>query len=105
VDEVTDETFAEEVLGSAEPVIVDFGAPGCKPCDAIEPHMRALAEERGVRLVRIDIDQNLGVPARLGVLALPTVMLFAGGEARATVYGAHSRKHYERSFAAYLRPT
>jgi thioredoxin 1 len=103
VDEVNDETFADEVLASPAPVIVDFWAPWCKPCDAIEPHLRALAEERdGVRLVRMDVDTNLAMPARFGVLALPTVILFADGEPRATVYGAHSREHYERAFAPFL---
>ena len=102
MDMVTDETFEAEVLASAEPVIVDFWAPWCKPCDAIEPHLRALAEERGVRLVRIDIDANLAVPTRLGVLALPTVMLFVGGEPRATVYGAQGKARYEDAFAPLL---
>ena len=102
MDTVTDETFADEVLAAPDPVIVDFWAPWCKPCDAIEPHLRAVAEEHGVRLVRMDIDQNLGVPSRLGVLALPTVMLFVGGEVRATVYGAHPKERYERAFAPSL---
>ncbi len=102
MDAVTDETFAAEVLASTEPVIVDFWAPWCKPCAAIEPHLHAIAAERGIRLVRIDIDENLAVPSRLGVLALPTVMLFVGGEARATVYGANPRERYEDAFAEFL---
>jgi thioredoxin 1 len=104
VDEVTDETFADEVLASPVPVIVDFWAPWCKPCDAIEPHLRGIAEERAgrVRLLRMDVDQNLAVPARYGVLSLPTVMLFRDGDTRVTIFGAHSRSHYEKSFAAYL---
>ena len=102
MDEVTDETFADEVLASPVPVLVDFWAPWCRPCDAIEPHLSAIADERGLRLVKIDVDRNLGVPSRYGVLALPTVTLFAAGEARITVYGAHSRSHYERAFAPFL---
>ena len=102
MDEVTDETFAGEVLASPVPVIVDFWAPWCKPCDAIEPHLVAIAEERGVRLVKLNIDQSLATPSRYGVLSLPTVILFAGGEPRATVLGAHPRARYEEAFADHL---
>jgi thioredoxin 1 len=102
VDEVTDATFSVEVLASAEPVIVDFWAPWCKPCDAIEPHLVAIAEERGIRLVKLNVDESLVTPSRYDVLSLPTVILFAGGEPRATVYGAQPRARYERAFAPHL---
>ena len=104
MDEVTDETFADKVLASPIPVIVDFWAPWCQPCDAIEPHLRAIAEEQGdrVRLVRINVDENLAVPGRYGVLSLPTVMLFRDGDTRVTVFGAHTQRHYEQAFAASL---
>jgi thioredoxin 1 len=104
VDEVTDATFADEVLASPVPVIVDFWAPWCKPCEAIEPHLQALATEwdERVRLVRVNVDDNLAVPGRYGVLSLPTVILFAEGEPRATVFGARSRDHYERSFEPFI---
>jgi thioredoxin 1 len=104
VDEVTDGTFADEVLASPVPVVVDFWAPWCKPCDAIEPHLVGIAEEHGerLRLVRMNVDENLAVPARYGVLSLPTVMLFSGGETRVTVFGAHARAHYENAFAPFL---
>jgi thioredoxin 1 len=102
VDEVTDETFATEVLESEAPVIVDFWAPWCKPCEAIEPHLRAIAEERGVRLVKLNVDESLATPSRYGVLSLPTVILFSGGEPRATVYGAQSRGRYEEAFTDWL---
>ncbi len=102
MDEVTDATFADEVLASPEPVIVDFWAPWCKPCDAIEPHLVGISEDRGIRLVRMNVDENLGVPSRYSVLSLPTVMLFSGGEAQVTIRGAHSRERYERDFSAHL---
>jgi thioredoxin 1 len=106
VDEVTDGRFTDEVLASPMPVIVDFWAPWCKPCDAIEPHLRAIATDYDgrVRVLRMNVDENLAVPTRFGVLALPTVMLFADGEMRVTVFGAHSRAHYERAFAPFLEP-
>jgi thioredoxin 1 len=102
--EVTDETFDAEVLSSSEPVIVDFWAPWCKPCEAIEPHLQAIAAESEgrLRLARMNVDENLGVPGRYGVLSLPTVILFAGGEPRATVHGAQPRARYDREFAPHL---
>jgi thioredoxin 1 len=104
VQEVTDETFADEVLASPVPVVVDFWAPWCRPCDAIEPHLNAIAEEHEgrLRVVSMNVDESLAVPARYGVLALPTVILFAEGERRVTVFGAHSREHYGRAFAPFV---
>jgi thioredoxin 1 len=98
VKEVSDATFAEEVLASGQPVLVDFWAPWCGPCKAIEPAL----EELPLEVVKLDIDANPLTAARYGVLSIPTVMLFADGEPRATVHGARPRKHFEKAFAAYL---
>lgn len=102
--EVTDATFADEVLASDVPVMVDFWAPWCRPCKAIEPALReiAAAHEGRLRLVKLDIDANLGTPSRYGVLSIPTVILFADGDARETIVGARGKGVYERSFAPYL---
>lgn len=104
VDAVDAATFESAVLASPLPVIVDFWAPWCKPCDAIEPHLRELAREWDgrVRLVRVNVDDETGLSARYGVLALPTVILFSGGEPRATVHGAQPRTRYEREFGPHL---
>jgi thioredoxin 1 len=96
--------FEREVLASPVPVIVDFWAPWCKPCDAIEPHLHELAEtwaER-VRLVRVNVDEDAGLSGRYGVLSLPTVILFAEGAPKATVFGAQSRATFEREFAPFV---
>ena len=104
MDEVTDASFAGDVLASPVPVIVDFWAPWCKPCDAIEPHLRAIAadHEGRIRLVRLNVDEHVAAPSRYGVLSLPTVILFSGGEPRATVNGARSRRYYEQVFVTLL---
>ena len=96
--------FEAQVLESPVPVIVDFWAPWCRPCAAIEPHLVGLADEWGerVRLVRVNIDEEVGLSARYGVLSLPTVILFSKGDAKATVYGAQPRDRFERAFTPHL---
>ena len=53
-------------------------------------------------LVKVDVDAEPGIASRYGVLSLPTVVLFVGGEPRETVYGAQPRRRYERAFAPHL---
>jgi thioredoxin 1 len=102
--DVTDATFDAEVLSSELPVIVDFWAPWCRPCKAIEPVLTEIARAAtgAVKLVRMNVDEQLGVPSRYGVLSLPTVILFAAGEVRETLVGPQSRRRYEAVFAPYL---
>ena len=102
--DVSDATFDEVVLGADVPVVVDFWAPWCKPCAAIEPHLRALAEEwaERARFVRMNVDENLAVPGRYGVLSLPTVILFLAGRPRETVLGAQPRARYADAFAPHV---
>lgn len=99
--DATDATFDDAVLASELPVMVEFTAPWCKPCRAIEPFLEELARAHEGRLavVRIDVDANLGVPSRYGVLSLPTVMLFAGGSPVETIHGAQPRRRYAEAVA------
>jgi thioredoxin 1 len=100
---VTDSTFDEEVLNAGKPVVVDFWAPWCGPCKAIEPVLEQLGERSAnAEFVKLDIDENPVVASRFDVLSIPTVILFADGEARETIVGARPRAHYQRALDAYL---
>jgi thioredoxin 1 len=102
--EVTDATFDAEVLRSERPVLVDFWAPWCGPCKAVDNVLGELEAEHGAKIVfaKVNIDAEPARAAELGVLSLPTVMLFDGGERRETVIGARPRAHFERAFGAWL---
>jgi thioredoxin 1 len=101
--DVDDETFEADVLQAGHPVVVDFWAPWCGPCRAVTPALEQLAgSTEKVGFVKLDIDENPVTASRYDVLSIPTVILFADGEARETVVGARPRSHYERAFADYL---
>ena len=100
--DVTDATFEAEVLATPGATIVDFWAPWCKPCQAIEPLLEGIAADRGADLVRLNIDEHLAVPGRYGVLSLPTVILFVDGEPKVTVVGARPRRQFEQAFEEWL---
>ena len=106
MQELTDENFEERVLRSERPVVVDFWAPWCGPCKAVEPILDDLASthEGRVEFAKLNIDENPVVASRYGVLSIPTAILFEGGEAREAVVGARPRSHFERAWAAWLGP-
>jgi thioredoxin 1 len=104
VRDLTDATFQREVLEAERPVVVDFWAPWCGPCHAVEPILRQLEDAYGSRLgfAKLNIDDNLRTATRYDVLSIPTAILFEDGEPRDTVIGARSRSHYEQVWARWL---
>ncbi|MFJ8434386.1 thioredoxin [Kitasatospora sp. NPDC094019] len=90
---VTDETFATEVLAAEGPVLVDFTADWCPPCRQMAPVLADIAREEADRLtvVSLDVDHNPETQAAYGVLSMPTLMLFRGGEPVKSVVGARAK--------------
>lgn len=90
---LTDDSFEEEVLKSAEPVLVDYWAEWCGPCKMIAPVLDEIADEFAgkIKVAKLNIDDNPGTPPRYGVRGIPTLMLFKDGEVEATKVGAVSK--------------
>jgi thioredoxin 1 len=88
--EVNDEAFQADVLDSELPVLVDFWAEWCGPCRIIAPFVASIAEEYEgqLRVAKLDVDENPTIPGRYGIIGIPTLMLFKGGEVVARITGA-----------------
>jgi len=100
---VTDQTFEAEVLTSSRPVIVDCWAEWCGPCRQVGPILEAIAAEQPeVDVVALNVDENPETARRYGILHVPTVSLFSGGQVVRQVVGVRSKSALLREFADFL---
>jgi thioredoxin 1 len=106
VIDVTDDDFATEVLGHDRPVLVDFWAEWCGPCQRMAPMLDEIARAGAgnLRVVKLDIDANRQTAAAYGVMSIPTLKVFAGGEVVHTIVGARSKIELTQELAGWTTP-
>ena len=97
VVEITDQNFAEIVEGSSGLTMVDFWAEWCQPCKMLTPTIEELAAEfeGKVKIGKVDTDSNREVSIKYGVSAIPTIMLFNGGEVVKKFVGLTSKDQFQ----------
>ena len=91
---VSDASFDADVLKSSEPVLVDFHSEWCGPCKAMAPALEIVAKEmKGkVKIAKVDVDQNPEITLKYQIQAMPTLMIFKGGQVAAQRVGALTQK-------------
>ncbi len=101
---VEDATFDAEVLQAQGPVLVDFGAEWCHPCRQLDPIVEELAKDWDgrVKVLTLDIDANPGTTMKLGIMGVPTLILFKGGQPIQRLMGYHPKRRILRELEPYL---
>ncbi|MBL1066127.1 thioredoxin [Streptomyces sp. 7-21] len=100
----TDADFEEKVLKSDKPVLVDFWAEWCAPCRMIAPSLEAIAEEHSdkITIVKLNIDENPQTAAKYGIMSIPTMNVYKGGDVVKTIVGAKPKAAIERDLSEFI---
>ena len=98
IKEINDDDFQEEVLNSEVPVLVDFWAPWCGPCNILSPTLEEISTENRekIKIVKINIDENQLIAGRYGIKSIPTMMIFEKGELKNQLVGSMPKQEIEK---------
>ncbi|TDB75767.1 thioredoxin [Actinomadura sp. KC216] len=101
---VTDADFAAEVLENDKPVLVDFWAEWCGPCRMVAPILEEILKEHSdkIEIVKLNIDENPKVPQKYGILQIPTMNVYKGGEVVKQIMGAKPKAALLRDLAEFI---
>lgn len=104
VGEVGDRNFETEVLNSKIPVLVDFWAAWCAPCRMIAPAVEAIAEQYDgrVKVVKLNVDENMATAAMYNIKGIPTLLLFKDGAVKEQIIGSTSKETISRMIDSHL---
>ncbi|MYU24278.1 thioredoxin [Streptomyces sp. SID8352] len=105
VDSITEQTFAERVLQTERPVLVQFWATWCHPCRMVTPIVEQLAAEQSDHLdvVKVDLDEEPGLAAQLGITSVPAFVVYNGGQPTGGWVGAVPKHVLEEKLNSILR--
>jgi thioredoxin 1 len=102
--EIHEDNFQDQVLNSPLPVILEFGGQCCRPCKTLEPLLIHLGKEwmGKVQIAKVEVENSPNLAVHFNVMCLPTMILFKGGESRATLTGLHSLERIRKIFLPYI---
>ena len=106
IQAVSDATFQSEVIDASknEPVIVDFWAEWCRPCHMLAPTVEEIAREHSgkIKVVKMNVDENINTPGKFNIRGIPTLLVFRGGQVADQIVGAVPKEQIEKVLQRHL---
>lgn len=102
--QTTDTSFEADVLKADVPVVVDFWAEWCGPCKMMDGPLEEIAGERSgtLQIVKLNVDENPSTAMQFGVMSIPTMIIFQGGEEKKRLVGARSKAQLEAEITSFV---